>query len=176
MYIALVMRYGTEELDHTADAGLRIRSMDLPGLFLKAATGMFSLIHEGSVIAVENAIPPPGADCTIEQLSEQTVPESSDRLAGDLEATMIDIDATGLDELFHGWLTELLFHHSIRHSIPRHVILERCDAGQLRAKVEWVRMNENIISEATEIKAVTWHGLLVEKQDSIWTAEVIFDT
>jgi len=170
------MRYGTEELDHTADAGLRIRSMDLPGLFLKAATGMFSLIHEGSVIAVENAVPPAEADRSIEQRSQQSVPESHVGLEADLEATIIAIDATGLDQLFHGWLTELLFHHSIRHSIPRHIILEKCDAGQLRAKVEWVRMNESIISEATEIKAVTWHGLLVEKQDSIWTAEVIFDT
>ena len=174
-----MMRTGIEELDHTADVGLRIRSTNLPSLFLDAATGLFSLVHEGFSMHSEITAPPSDDHETPSLPLPEVRVADLVRVAEtpeDCEATTIAVDASRLDHLLHGWLTELLFHHAIQHSLPRSIQLERCDAGQLRAHVAWQRMDADVRSQATEIKAVTWHGLLVEHHEGLWTAEVIFDT
>lgn len=174
-----MMRLGIEELDHTADVGIRLRAMDLSSLFLYAATGMFSLIHDDIRILTEDAAKGSGhASSRFVSQRENKSLHTTDRTArtADITAAVIAVDASRLDQLLHGWLTELLFHHSIQHSLPRAIAMEKCDAGQLRAHVEWVHMDAETEADATEIKAVTWHGLTIEEHDGIWTAEVIFDT
>ncbi len=74
-----------EFYDHTADVGMRVRAVDLPGLFAQAAQGLFALIVQD-----------PGR---IQPTQKQSVRLTSD----------------SLEDLLHDWLDELLFIFETKH-------------------------------------------------------------
>jgi SHS2 domain-containing protein len=143
------MRKGFEEIAHTADTGIRAWAPTLPGVLTEAARGMFSLII---------ADPP----------SLTVSGHESLRLAAQSPA-----------DLLHTLLSELLFLHAVRRALPvacaitvdQHHATWRCDA-----EVDYAEMTAAVQAEATEIKAVTWHGLALDFDGTQWEARVIFDT
>ncbi|MBR9975232.1 MAG: archease [Bacteroidetes bacterium] len=135
-----------EELDHTADLAMRVRGATLDLLFRHAAGGMMQLMTG----------PLPG----ISAQTERTV----------------DIGAEALDALLRDWLSELIFLVAAERLVPVSFVLERIDAHGLRARVGVVPLTDTIARDATEIKAVTWHGLRVDRDEEGFVAEVVFDT
>jgi SHS2 domain-containing protein len=150
-----------ETFEHTADLGLRIRAADLNTLFAEAGLALFSAIVEEPA-----AIQP---------------------------RQRIDIKLEGSEPeyLLFDWLRELLFRFDTEH-----LLLGRfeCKVQEERGQRPGARDQERKIllaglagsawgepldekrhALAHEVKAITYHGLRVERQADGWMAEVIVD-
>ncbi len=134
-----------ELFEHTADLGLRIRAGDLDTLFREAAECLFSAIVEDASGTVE---PRQRVDFCIE---------------GD-----------DLEILFFDWLRQLLFHldadHLLFSKFETHVT-----PTELTATAWGEPMDRTRHVMEHEVKAITYHGLRVEKVGAEWEAEVIVD-
>jgi len=157
-----------ETFEHTADLGLRIRADSLPGLFEEAAEALFSVLV-GNLAEVEA--------------------RQQERLR---------LQAGSLEDLLHDWLSELLVLFALRKLAGRRfqVRLDRQElfvggpmGGLPSVMGAPVQMAQEVL-EATiwgepldparhqlgpEVKAVTYHGLRLEKLPTGWVAEVILD-
>ena len=136
-----------ETIEHTADIGLRIFGKDFKCLFRSAARGKFSLIACKYVAAKQDK-----------------------RIV-----CKIVLSAKNREELLVSWLSELLTLSDIRNIIFTRVQFEKLTATTLKARAEAEKMDKNIYRVKTEIKAVTYHQLKLEKKDGCWQAEVFFD-
>ncbi len=159
-----------ETFDHTADLGLRIRAPSLDRLFEEAAEALFS-----------------------------TVVEDLGAIAPKLR---VDVQLQGEDRalLLFDWLNELLYRSDTEHFLfgKFEVRLEENVVGTLRVPSETLQTSPSSgrtahgvcllhgtawgepldparHSMGHEVKAITYHGLQVEKQEHGWLAEVIVD-
>jgi SHS2 domain-containing protein len=144
MELCMIVRF--EELDHTADSGIRAFGRDQAELFVHAAQGMMALIFCGMIDVA------PGI------------------------CTDFHVTADSTEALLRDWLAEVLFIHRVRSVYPYSFRVVSCSSTQFRASVYSLPMSEQMRIAATEIKAVTWHGLSVRMTDAGMEAEVIFDT
>jgi SHS2 domain-containing protein len=135
-----------EEMEHTADVGIRAFGADLATLFVNAARGMMSLI------------------CPTPPRSEK---EWTQR---------ITVEAAGADLLLREWLGELLYAHAISRGYACEYLVQESTDRRFDAVVSFFSMNDDMKEVSTEIKAVTWHGLSVIEGDHGFEATVIFDT
>jgi SHS2 domain-containing protein len=135
-----------EVFDHTADVGLRIIGDDLPDLFRTAAEGLFDY-----VVANREAV-------------EVTLTE------------VVTLTSDSTANLLVGWLNELIFRSETQHilyslfePILSHdgLILEATIGG------EAIDRDRHILDH--EVKAVTHHGISLERDGAGWVAEVILD-
>ncbi len=157
-----------ETFEHTADLGLRIQADSLERLFQEAAEALFSLL----VVNLHQVQP--------------ILPEN------------LRLQAPDREDLLHDWLSELLVLFALRKLVGRrfevrlsHQTLpvagppEAISAlmGQpieLKQEVLEATIWGEILDPARhqlgpEVKAVTYHGLRLEKQPTSWLAEVILD-
>jgi SHS2 domain-containing protein len=138
-----------EPLPHTADLGVRVRGEDLGTLFANAAYGLSdNLVALDGVRAVE---------------ARQVAAEGSD-----------------LEELLVRWLGELLFLFErdafVGCEFEVAVDAARSDRpGSARATVRGEKLDASRHRVYSEIKAVTYHGLAVRRDESGWQADLIFD-
>ena len=143
----VVMTY--EIFEHTADLGLRVRAANLSKLFTEAARGLLSMI-------VAN----PG--------DIQPVVQRAYRLEGDER-----------DLLLFDWLNELLYTFDTERILLGEfdVVVEGSPAAGLglTAQCRGEPVDEGRHRLEHEVKAITYHGLSVEKLEGEWVAEVIVD-
>ncbi|MCS7304609.1 MAG: archease [Thermoguttaceae bacterium] len=157
-----------ETFDHTADLGLRIQAETLERLFEEAAEALSSVL----VVNWEQVRP---------------VLQKSVRL-----------EASNWEDLLHDWLSELLVLFALQKLVGRRFEV-RFDHQNLpvggppeamgRMRGPTIQLPQEVL-EATiwgdmldparyqpgpEVKAVTYHGLRLEKQPTGWLAEVILD-
>lgn len=132
-------------IEHTADIGIEVEADTLEGLFEGAALGMVSIMADPSRDIGRGT----GVDVSLE--------------AGDIEGLMFE------------WLNELLFIMDTEG-----VLLSGFRVGGIKglhleatARGEEIRQEESRLM--TEIKAATFHQLLVEERGGSWFARVIFD-
>jgi SHS2 domain-containing protein len=97
-----------EELEHTADRALRVWAGDLPGLFVEAARGMFSLVAD---------------------LAGDASPRGWDP---------ISLDAIDHESLLVEWLNELLFLAEDADHLFVAFRIEHLSSTQLCAQAGWV--------------------------------------
>ncbi len=135
-----------EELEHTADIAIRVRGHSLASLFENASRGMVALISGGTF-----------EDAPAERRS-------------------IRVEADRTDALLREWLSEIIFLISVERALPVRYAFEGIDERSAAAILDIVPMTEEVARNATEIKAVTWHGLRVERTPGGFMAEVVFDT
>lgn len=140
----MIVRF--EELDHTADSGIRAFGKDQAELFVHAAQGMMSLIFSGMIDVS------PGV------------------------RTDFHITADSIESLLREWLAEVLFIHNVKNVYPTSYRVTSCSPTHFRASVYSLPMSDDMRIGATEIKAVTWHALRVYDTAAGMEAEVIFDT
>jgi len=134
-----------EEIDHTADVGIRARGESLSSLFVNAAKGMMWLIYPHAL--------------------------NSDAECRDL----VRVHASTSDTLLREWLAEILYVHAAKHVIPRHFDIRSISENKLEASVRSTPMSDAMCNDVSEIKAVTWHGLSIKRDGSMYVAEIIFD-
>ena len=135
-----------ETFDHTADVGLRIRAGDLDDLFVTAAEGLFDYV-------VANR--------------DQVRPEEIEKVALHDDST-VDLLAT--------WLSELVFRSETHHRLfSQFEVLLNEDGLGLVATIrgEAIDRDRHVLDH--EVKAVTRHGLSLERDGDGWVAELILD-
>ncbi|MGE3804818.1 MAG: archease [Gemmataceae bacterium] len=140
-----------QTFDHTADLGLRIQAADLDTLFAEAGQALFSAIVEdlGSVQPAE----------TLE----------------------VNLAGNDLVYLLFDWLNELLYRWDAEHKLFSRfeVKFEPASPGAKDRKLiatargEVLDRDRHVLSH--EVKAITYHGLVVEPTEAGWQAEVIVD-
>ena len=101
-------------------------------------------------------------------------------MAGDLEAVRpreevrVTLAADDLDVLLRDWLGELLYTFHVRKLVFSDFTVA-VSAGGLQGTARGEPMDAARHQLDVEIKAVTWHGLKVERTGDGWLAEVIVD-
>ena len=91
-----------------------------------------------------------------------------------VEALDIELAEDDMAYLLADWLEELLFRFSVDKFLFADFEGEVGD-GRVAGKALGETYDPDRHELDTEIKAVTYHGLKVERSGNIWTAEVIFD-
>ena len=138
-----------EIIPHTADIGLRVFGRDVKELFSNAAGGMFSLV-----------------------IGEQS--EFFPR-----EETKIKVSGLSAEELLVSWLSELLYKLTEERWLG--IEFEISSLGEreskffLTAAVKGQTIDYNKIPFKREIKAVTYHNLVIKKTGDGYSTEIIFD-
>lgn len=88
----------------------------------------------------------------------------------------VEIAADSLDTLFLSWLRELLFIYDTERFIPTDFQVQVSHDNRASALLTGQTVSDEVILPGP-IKAVTYHGLKVEKATSGgWKAHVVFDT
>jgi protein archease len=86
----------------------------------------------------------------------------------------VQIDGNEIDFLLFDWLRELLYHFDTVHLLFGKFTVHVTDAG-LTASAWGERLDRARHNLEHEVKAITYHGLRVEKIGDMWEAEVIVD-
>jgi len=140
-----------EELDHTADIGFRVHAGTLADLFAVSARALFHFIlAEGD--------------------------RGDEELPREISVIAIDIHAAGPDLLLREWLGELLYLHTTRRLFFDRFDIDTCDSVTIHARVSGHVLSAELAARATEIKAVTYHGLTLQATSHGFDAAVVLDT
>ena len=92
-----------------------------------------------------------------------------------VERSRIRIEARDRLALMVNWLSELNYRHVTEHRLfGKFVIVEICEKW-LSAEVHGERFDPSRHKVFTEIKAVTFHDLRLQRDDQGWKAQIIFD-
>jgi len=83
-----------------------------------------------------------------------------------------DVAADDLEELLVVWLNELLYLIQAKRVWPQEIFLDGVHSGVLKARIEVVPLEGDL---EREIKAVTYHHLLVSSRRGLWRARVYLD-
>ena len=87
----------------------------------------------------------------------------------------LEVTADRLEDLMVGWLSELLYLFSTRHMLFCRFEIDHIDDCRVLANAVGEPIDLSRPELYTEIKAVTYHDLKVERLDNAWTARVFFD-
>jgi len=91
------------------------------------------------------------------------------------ESIRVELESSNIEELLVAWLRELLYQHASREMLFKDFIIERISESSIKATARGEKIDLARHEVKREIKAVTYHGLKVEKIDGNWTAQIIFD-
>ena len=81
--------------------------------------------------------------------------------------------APDVGALLVDWLSEILYLQDARDLTIAEVGIDSIDATRIEG---YARVNpRSEVLEGTAVKAVTYHQLVVEQRDGVWTAQVFFD-
>ena len=135
------------EIEHTADVGIELVARDLVGALEAAAAAMFDMV------------------CRL------------DLVADDWRKTLtVEAREDDLENLLVRWLTELLYiHHSERVLLSRFEVVS-LEGSRLVADVGGERIDAAKHPVGMEIKAPTYHDLLIDESRDGFRVRVIFDT
>jgi len=184
-----------EVFEHTADLGIRVRAPSLEGLFKEAAEAMIQLMCRGPQLedttsaptgatpSAQAASPPTEAlRATPTELREVTIPakdlpipepQPSPQGTSSDNGSRIVLPPTW-EDLLHDWLSTILYLFSVERLVPVDYQIQ-FDSTGLKARLK-VRAYDPVRDGGeVEIKAVTYHGLRIEKEANEFTAQVIFD-
>ncbi len=98
-------------------------------------------------------------------------PETQGRPDTDLE---LNLRADNVEELLVDWLRELLYRHETQGFILVSAEIEEISDTTLKAKLAGRTRGPDEEPEI-EIKAVTYHGLSVQKTDTGYAVTIVFD-
>lgn len=92
-----------------------------------------------------------------------------------VEETRIQAGANDLPALMLAWLSELNYRHVTEHRLFGKFEIRDINDRMIVAEVSGEAIDPDRHTIFTEIKAVTFHGLRLEKSDNGWEAQIIFD-
>ena len=87
----------------------------------------------------------------------------------------INLDEENKEELFVAWLRELLYKFSTNQILFNNFVIRELTDTKLNAFAWGEKMDKSKHNIKAEVKAVTYHGLKLEKSQTGWQTEVIFD-
>ncbi|HEY3174395.1 MAG TPA: archease [Candidatus Polarisedimenticolia bacterium] len=134
--------------DHTADIGLEVTAPTLEALFETAATALFDLLVE--------------------------TPAAGGASGG--EKREIRAAAGSGAELLVRWLSELLYLHDAEGLVLRGFEIVELREDRVTGRAVSERYDPVRHRPRTQIKAVTYHQLLLQRQEGEgWKARLVFD-
>lgn len=143
--VLVMKRY--DFIDHTADVAVRVYGASLKELFQSAALAMFAVL----------------------------IGKKKNRPKAALRALVIEKEAETPEDLLKAWLDELLFNFSTKQLILHRIKSLECRDRAVKADVLFDAFDPEYYEARDEIKAVTYHGLKIEKVRNRWRAFIIFD-
>lgn len=98
-------------------------------------------------------------------------------IAGDGDGRPVAIEVEGDDfgALLVELLGEVLYVHEVHGGRVTGVRVESVERGRVRASIEVAPAGAGDEPEGTDVKAITYHQLAVERADGGWVAEVYVD-
>ena len=140
---------GVSLIDHTADAGFEVEASCLDACLARAAAGMFAMMFD-----------PPN---TMDRRSQRSVE--------------VELGADCPEELMVSWLEELLYRSEVEEVFFLRFDVETVETDGLRlsGRAAGVPITPDLEPAGPGVKAVTRHGLRVERAGEGWWARVIFD-
>ncbi len=91
------------------------------------------------------------------------------------EAVAFALEASDVQALLVRWLSELNYFHITRRWVFSRFDIQQLNERQLQAQAWGEPIDPDRHTIYTEVKAVTYHGLQLERQDGQWYARIIFD-
>jgi len=91
------------------------------------------------------------------------------------EERFVAVQAEGWEDLFHDWLSRLLREFLQDGFIAAEITIDKIASTHLNARVLGEKLDYDRHEFETEIKAVTYHQLVVTQENGRWRARVIFD-
>jgi SHS2 domain-containing protein len=89
-------------------------------------------------------------------------------------ARTVRLPAAAEPELLHGWLSAVLLAFELERWVTDGAVVRRV-AGGLEAELRGAPFDPDRHGVCAEVKAVTWHGLVVERGGEGWRARVLLD-
>lgn len=132
-------------LEHTADTGFLVRAESLALLHEKAASALFDLMVDLNLVRV-----------------------------GEVEH-QIEVDAPDRETLLVAWLGEILSLSAATECLFCAFSVDEISNGRLVGRVRGEEVDLDRHEFKTEIKAVTYHHLLVSEDRDGWSARVLVD-
>ena len=135
-----------ETLDHTADLKIKAFGKTLPEVFVNMALGLAGQQAETDGLGKLGA-------------------------AGDWEKIFLESD--NLESLLIDWLNEILYRSDVSGKIYSKIeVLKFSEKPhRIETRIKGVKIERKNI----EIKAATYHDLVIKKVDERWEAVVVFD-
>ena len=90
------------------------------------------------------------------------------------EEREVHVRSDDVESLLAAFLAELLYLFEVGHFMPHRTTVQAVSDHEVRATVHGEPVSP-VHDLTTDIKAVTHHGLRVEKRDDGWRATVLFD-
>jgi SHS2 domain-containing protein len=137
--------------DHTADIGVEISGRTKKKLFANAADVLFDVMIE----KIENK----------NKTSEGMLKRQK----------TLKVNGADVEDLLINFLRELLYLFNGENFITDGCEMIQCTTKELEARLTGESFNSKKHLIKTEIKAVTYSGLTVEKYKTGWKARIIFD-
>ena len=134
-----------EDLDHTADVGLRVRGASAEEALGRLALAFSTLVTGGA---------------PVEGAREERI-----EVAG----------GPGLSGTAVALLRELLFRLATAREVPVAIEVHRADAHGAAATVAFGRHDPERHAEGADVKAVTWHAARLEPEGETWLAQIVLD-
>ena len=136
------------EIDHTADIGIEVTGINLPELFANALFGMTHILF-------------------------------GDHKPEPVNTIQISLTEPSLPDLLVSWLSEMNYQIGVKFFLVSEIsmieIQQEDNGFQLTAQIVGDESRRFSGQMETEIKAVTYHQLLVEEKETGWFARIIFD-
>lgn len=132
-------------IDHPADLGLRAFGETREELFANAARAMFDQLVDLEKVATHQ------------------------------KSHLLTVEAPNQEELLVRFLSELLYLFTSEEFLPGRLEIIKMDDRHLEAKVWGERFSPSRHQLKTEIKAITYHNLKIDRDETGWRSEVIFD-
>jgi len=137
--------------DHTADIGVEISGLTKKELFANAASALFDILIE----------------------SYDNKSKTAKGIQG--RQKTVTVNGTDVEDLLINFLREILYIFNGESWVVSNCKITECGNKRLKAQLKGEPFNKKKHSIKTELKAVTYSGLNVEKQKSGWRARIIFD-
>ncbi|MCK4261861.1 archease [bacterium] len=84
-------------------------------------------------------------------------------------------EAPNVEELFLSWLSELLYQYNCKEMVFKKFAIDKLTEEAISARAQGEKLDLRRHQLKTEIKAVTYHELKVQKLKDCWEGQVIFD-
>jgi SHS2 domain-containing protein len=141
-----------EVLQHTADIKIRAYGTTKKELFHNALVGMFQVIQ------------PITSQCTIvyDRLVCKELPDQHS----------IEIASPDTESLLVDFLSEALYLSDTYDQAYLDVSIDELSSQYMKATLYGVSISGFLV---VEIKAVTYHELIIQQHNGIWSADIVFD-
>jgi len=135
--------------DHTADLGIEIYGRTKKDLFAQAGLALFDILIQAI--------------------------DTQPKAKGAYQKRMVTVEGADVEDLLVNFLRELLYLYNASGCIVNRSKFISCTNKRLAVQLVVEPYNPKRHLIKTDLKAITYHGLSVEKTKSGWKARVIFD-